>query len=577
MQARTLCLLLIVVLSASLSALEWGDVISSTQDCTVVPKSFDYDYDDNLIIAGTFTGTLSLGAHSVTSTIQDQSFVSKRSYEGVWEWIVSPTSTAGLNLITDLRVDYDGNIVILGVFMQNVTLGGNTYTSNRLTPFLAKLDSQGNWLWSLTMGNNCNNLPIGISIDQYNDIYVSCQFLGTIQLGGFELVSPPSYFNLFVGKLNPGGFWQWAVAPQNPTGNIYPGGLYVSSQGECTFSAKVTGSASFGDYTVSGTNVIAVSTITRYGLWQWTAPVTQNCSIELKTTTRDRFGGIYILADFYLPTAIGGSAIAPMGNYDMLLLKTDDTGNVAWYRQIGGGTSNVRADKVICDNSGRIFCGGTYTRGEIGTYPTANGVPLPDYGDTAQDFTNLLLAKFNPAGDWQGVLTAGGTSFDHLTCLRLDCDGNVGVLGYSYSPLIHFGTTDLPNTGQELFFCATAVDEVYAPGSSPVIHTIQTDGYDLTLMWTEVYEDENGEPYTPDGYIVLYSERAEDDPEDFYYLGMTTGNLYYTHYGVARFRSRMFYSVLAFLDTRNTIINALAAREEELKGRKWSEVCRLLQ
>jgi hypothetical protein len=577
MLARILCFLLFIGLSVSLIAIEWGGIISSTQDCSVLLISFDYDCNDNLIVAGTFTGTLSLGTHSITSTLDNQSFISKRSYEGVWEWIASPVSTTGMNSIMDIKVDNDGNTVVLGIFIQNVTLGGSSYTANRLTPFLAKLDTGGNWLWSMIMGNSYHSIPIGLSIDQYDDIYITCNFLGIIQLGSFELDASTAFNNIYVAKLNPGGFWQWAVAPGNATGQIYSGGLYVSSQGECTFSAKVSGSADFGDVNVSGTDVIAISTITRYGLWQWTTPVTQSCSIDLRSTTRDRFGGVYVLADFHWATSIGGTAIEPMGTQDMIMFKTDDTGYISWFRQIGGGTSYVAADKVICDNSGRIFCGGTYTRGEVGTYPTANGVPLPDYGDTMNDFTNLYLAKFNPAGDWQGVLTAGGTSYDHLTDLRLDWEGNVGVLGYSYSSSVTFGTTNIPNTGQELFFCATAVDEVFAPGSSPVIHTIQTDGYDLTLMWTEVFEDENGEPYTPDGYIVLYSERADDNPEDFYYLGMTTGDLIYTHYGVARFRAWMFYSVLAFNDPRHTILPTLGMREEEFRGMKWSEVSRQTQ
>jgi len=577
MKTRLLCLVLFICLSFSLIAMEWGGVISSTQDCSVVLISFDYDYDDNLIVAGTFTGTLTLGAHSITSTLDNQSFLSKRSYEGVWEWIASPVSTAGMNYIIDIKVDNDGNTVVLGLFMHNVTLGGSSYTASRLTPFLAKLDTQGNWLWSMIMGNTYNSIPIGLSLDQYDDIYITCNFLGIIQLGSFELDASTAFNNIYVAKLNPGGFWQWAVAPENPTGYIYSGGLYVSSQGECTFSAKVSGSADFGDVTISGTNVIAISTITRYGLWQWTTPVTQSCSIDLRSTTRDRFGGVYVLADFYLATSIGGTAIEPNGSKDTILFKTDDTGYISWFRQIGGGTSYVTADKVICDNSGRIFCGGTYTRGEAGTYPTANGVPLMDYGDTAGDFTNLFLAKFNPAGDWQGVLTAGGISYDHLTDLRLDCDGNVGVLGYSSSPSLTFGSTNLSNSGLQTFFCATAVDEVFAPGSSPVIHTIQTDGYDLTLMWTEVSEDENGEPYTPDGYIVLYSERADDNPEDFYYLGMTTGDLYYTHYGVARFRARMFYSVLAFNDPRSAILPTLRKRGDEFRDMKWRELIQHIQ
>ena len=80
--------------------------------------------------------------------------------------------------------------------------------------------------------------------------------------------------------------------------------------------------------------------------------------------------------------------------------------------------------------------------------------------------------------------------------------------------------------------------------AAPTDVTIQTIHNDVKLTWQPVSTTVEGEPARPDGYLVFYSERPDED-DLFFYHGYTTANQYY-HYGVSQFADAMFYRVVAY-------------------------------
>jgi len=87
-----------------------------------------------------------------------------------------------------------------------------------------------------------------------------------------------------------------------------------------------------------------------------------------------------------------------------------------------------------------------------------------------------------------------------------------------------------------------------APPQSPEGLTLNiSNGIDAVLSWLPVTQDMLGQPLSPQGYIVLFSENPNADQDDYYFLGETAG-LGYTHHRVVLFRDNMYYRVLAWLD-----------------------------
>jgi len=83
------------------------------------------------------------------------------------------------------------------------------------------------------------------------------------------------------------------------------------------------------------------------------------------------------------------------------------------------------------------------------------------------------------------------------------------------------------------------------------------NNWDALLTWLPVTQNVDGSPFTPDGYIVLFSEIPGASIDQFFFLGDTAG-LSYTHLRVAHFRTNMFYRVLAYSEPRGGLNSILA-------------------
>lgn len=105
---------------------------------------------------------------------------------------------------------------------------------------------------------------------------------------------------------------------------------------------------------------------------------------------------------------------------------------------------------------------------------------------------------------------------------------------------------------------ASAFTITYVPPQTPTGLTVNTsNNVDAVLSWNAVSETIYNTPITPDGYIVLYNETPYE-ADQFYYFLTETSLLSYTHLRVARFRSQMFYRIVAYKDYDGRIAGILA-------------------
>ncbi|GAB3835928.1 hypothetical protein GCM10028821_33450 [Hymenobacter jeollabukensis] len=149
--------------------------------------------------------------------------------------------------VGDLATDAAGNCYVGGSVLGSVTLGTSTLVNPATNislddAFVAKLDTAGQWQWARVvatgmLGEYCT----GLKVDRRGNIYLGGQFRSyTAQFGPFVLTSVQS-FDLFVGKLNAAGQWQWVVKGQGsstdycaglalgPYATPYIGGDYFST------------------------------------------------------------------------------------------------------------------------------------------------------------------------------------------------------------------------------------------------------------------------------------------------------------------------------------------------------------
>lgn len=125
----------------------------------------------------------------------------------------SPISS--FNFANAVTVDGASNIVLAGSFMGSVSMGSTTLVSNGYSDiFIAKLDASGNYLWAKSIGNTWDSdKATRMTVDAANNIYVAGIFRGNLDFNpgaNSNLISSNGGEDAFLLKLNTNGGFEWA-------------------------------------------------------------------------------------------------------------------------------------------------------------------------------------------------------------------------------------------------------------------------------------------------------------------------------------------------------------------------------
>jgi len=112
----------------------------------------------------------------------------------------------------------------------------------------------------------------------------------------------------------------------------------------------------------------------------------------------------------------------------------------------------------------------------------------------------------------------------------------------------------------------------YVPPAAPQNVQVNIVHPDAVISWSAVDTTIFGDPITPDGYIVLYSENEED----YFFLELVADTTH-THHNVAEFRDQMFYQVVSYINYSREQIEYLEWLNNSQKKIKWIDVKRELE
>jgi hypothetical protein len=105
----------------------------------------------------------------------------------------------------DVATDSSENSYVTGLFMGTVTFGSTTITSNGDRDiFIAKLDTNGNYLWAKQAGGASFHSVVstGIATDSSGNNYVTGYFNGTVSFSATSLTSSEDSTDIFVARLS---------------------------------------------------------------------------------------------------------------------------------------------------------------------------------------------------------------------------------------------------------------------------------------------------------------------------------------------------------------------------------------
>jgi hypothetical protein len=287
-----------------------------------------------------------------------------------------------------VAVDPAGGVVILGPYGGAVDFGGgaigNEFSGGDV--FFAKLDAQGNHVFTRNINGGSFDTAEGLAIDANGNIAIAVGFEGTIALGQ-DADTSKGQRDILLAKFGPSGEFLWQKA--------------------------------FGDALYDEASQVAF----------------------------DAQGNILMTGTFRGSVTFGGDPLVALGtNPNIFLAKFDPDGSHIYSRSLGD-SERQEAKSVAADPAGNAVVTGTFL-GSIdfgGTILTSNGTKADEQGFL--DGGDIFVAKFGANGDYLWSRQAGDAEMQRASGVAIDPDGHVLAAG-AFRGAVDFGAGPMTTRGE---------------------------------------------------------------------------------------------------------------------------------
>jgi len=378
-----------------------GIVKEKSLDLTVLnlwAKAYgSYSNDEALSIQKTSDGGFIVAGYMRISGTNDDIWVLKLDKDGNVQW-QKVFGGPFLDQAYDVKETSDGNYIVAGYSVTSVP------TPQR-NGFIVKLDSDGNFLWSLTYG--------GTADEEFRSLTIS-------QESGVEYIIVTGYTKSF----GAGGEDAWILKVNSSDGSIIWQKAYGTSNDD-RFQRVITSSYNGSVSYVFAGRTYTASPLTRYDFWLMVTDKDGNIKMskryfypllspgdEFSWDIKETQDGAFViidLADRYI-----GS-----GGRDIWILKIrKEDGEIIWQKAFGGQYDD-EARSLLIDENGDIIIAGT-ARSLVS-------------GSNAYDIWILRLDKDGNL-KWQkvyGMMGSSSSSHDLASSICQSDDGNFVIAGYT--------------------------------------------------------------------------------------------------------------------------------------------------
>lgn len=440
-----------------------------------------------------------------------------------WAWL-QMTSGSGQCIINATMTDSQNRIIIAGTFSGEVSIGGKTITSQGdYDGYIAQLDMNGNWLWAKAFGGLGNEYAHRIAIDAEDNIWVGGSFSQTFFLGDFELECL-GLADFFCAKLSPNGEFLAATSFGTEYSDIL-NGMAISPLGNVYLCGSYRGAISFGDFELSMPSssygcFIAKLDQELQPVWAQQLgynlqPNVYSNPPEFINIGTDNYDNCYLTGNFYDQCYIGnppGGIILNNNNMSGFVAKLGPDGNALWAERVGTGSAGITNSYTDANGNTYISCdryfmplkaddrldslprfakispagswvwietfgnmepcfsvlisgdvdGNCYLTGEL-----FGDVSFGGYNLTGASIdNNIFVAKGNATGGWEWAIQTYDTGWRidcHIRAIHPFTNGDCVIVGSNQDTSLYFGDLFLPTAENRYSF----ILRVNAP-SSPV-------------------------------------------------------------------------------------------------------------
>jgi len=279
--------------------------------------------------------------------------------------------------------------------------------------------------------------------------------------------------------------WQWAKQAGGIGSDTGRGSIIVDANGNSYVTGVFTGTATFGDFTLtsSGSKDVFVVKLDADGNWQWAKQAGGIANDEGIGISVDADGNSYVTGYFQETATFGAFTLTSSGSYDVFVAKLDTDGNWQWATKAGGsGGENCRGYGITIDDAGNSYVTGYFT----GT------ATFGAFTITSNGSYDGFVAKLDTDGNWQWAKQAGGSSYDFGISISVDANGNSYVTG-TFSVTATFGAFTLISSGSYDVFVAKLDTDGNWQWAKQAGGSASDKGYGISV-------DANGNSYVIGGF-----------------------------------------------------------------------------
>ena len=309
---------------------------------------------------GWFKDIATFDQMTITCDGSTNTFLAIINENGNWQSVVKASGTDDV-LGIDQIIDVDGNCYVVGYFNETATFGQYSLTcsDNYFDIFVAKLDINGNWIWATSAGGSSWDQCNGIVLDALGNIYVTGFYCETANFGSYTLNSV-GLEDIFVAKLDSDGNWLWANSAGG-SGTDFGQKIKINNSGVLRVIGNFSELSSFDtiELVSNGSTDIFVTELDSNGNWIWASSAGGNHYDEGQNIRIDNNGNSYITGFYYDNANFGNTQLTGYGVNDIFVAKIDNYGNWVWAKQAGGEYGD-KGFGIAIDNSANTYLTGSF-------------------------------------------------------------------------------------------------------------------------------------------------------------------------------------------------------------------------
>ncbi len=317
------------------------------------------DGSGNVLVTGIFSGTVNFGGANLVSAGASDIFVAKYNSSGVHQWSQRFGSSSS-DRAESIAVDVLGNVIVTGSFSGTVNFGGaNLMSAGDPDVFLAKYNSSGVHQWSQRFGGTAGDQASSVTVDVSGNVVMTGDFGGTVNFGGANLVSAGDP-DVFLARYNSLGVHQWSQS-FGSAGTDRGQAVAVDGSGNVVVTGNFDGNVSFGGATLvsAGDSDAFLAKYNSGGVHQWSQNFGSTSGDVGSGIAVDGSGNVVLTGSFEGTVDFGGGNLVSVGSLEVFVAKYNASGAHQWSLR-GGGASIDFGYAAAVDGSGNAVVTGEF-------------------------------------------------------------------------------------------------------------------------------------------------------------------------------------------------------------------------